>query len=249
MSAPTPAAVGRSLAPGLGVVRAWGVNSYLLREGSSTYLIDSGLIERAPAIVKAIRAAGMRVEDLTHILLTHQHSDHAGGAAFLQWRSDATVACHERDADAVEGKAPRLGPWFARTFFRTHPVAVDRRLKDGDAIGPFTVVHLPGHTPGSVAFYHASRKILFAGDAVVTSRGRATLSSPWATYDRDEAIRSLEKLTKLSIDVLVPGHGEPLTHGVGSALRAAWERFSHLPTPKHWTLAGPEGLPETHPKG
>jgi glyoxylase-like metal-dependent hydrolase (beta-lactamase superfamily II) len=245
---PSPAP-GRPLAAGLGWIRSRISNAFVLREGSQVYLIDSGWSERAGVIRSRFAQAGVPVENVTHILLTHQHPDHMGGAAYLRWMAEAQVICHRLDAGAVEGTAPRVGPWIGRALLRSHPVKVDRKVEDGDTIGPFTVIHLPGHTPGSVAYYHKERRILFSGDAVVTRPGGVALASKFATYDPERAIDSLQKLARLDIAVLLSGHGPPLTQDVSRGLTRLVERYSHLEPPRLWTLAGPEGLPETHPKG
>lgn len=238
---------GLPLARGLGWIEGPIANSFVLREGSSLYLIDAGYPERASPIVSALGRVGLTPRDLSYSLLTHQHPDHMGGAAYLRWAWGTKVACHVSEQAALEGRGPRTAPLWVRMLVRRPPVLVDRPLKDGETLGPFTAFHVPGHTPGSVAFYHAERKFLFTGDAVVAPGGRLTLPSRSSTFDPDRAISSLERLTHLEVRLLLPGHGRPVSASPGEKLRSLFRERSAFPTPRQKTLFGPEGRPELAP--
>jgi glyoxylase-like metal-dependent hydrolase (beta-lactamase superfamily II) len=238
---------GLPLARGLGWVAGPIANSFLLREGPSLYLIDAGYPERAPAIVAALDRVGLTPRDLSYALLTHQHPDHMGGASYLRWAWGTRVACHAADQAAIQGQGPRTSPLWVRLLVRRPPVQVDRVLRDGDTIGPFTAVHVPGHTPGSVAFYHAERKFLFTGDAVVAPGGRLTLATPSSTFDPDQAISALEKLARLEVRLLLPGHGRPVSDAPGERLRTLLRERTARPAQRPRVLIGPEGRPEMPP--
>ncbi|MDE1820050.1 MAG: MBL fold metallo-hydrolase [Euryarchaeota archaeon] len=243
-----PGVIGARLLDGVGWIRGPVANSYVLREGGHTYLLDAGFRDNASPVRLAFRRAGVPLSELTDILLTHQHPDHMGGAAILRWMTSAKVACHEMDTPAVEGRGPRLSPLLVRILFSKHPVQVDRVLKDGDRIGPFRAVGAPGHTLGSVAFYHEERKILFSGDAAVTSPRGVSLAAPFSNFDRDTAIDSLERLSTLEVTSLFAGHGRPIVANAGPLLKEAAKRAMKRPVHTWWTLAGPEGLAESHPR-
>jgi glyoxylase-like metal-dependent hydrolase (beta-lactamase superfamily II) len=85
----------------------------------------------------------------------------------------------------------------------------DTVLADGDKIETFTVLHLPGHTKGSVAFFDDKNKHLYSGDTLFCSGvGRTDLPGG----DEDALRASLERLFKLDGDVAVfPGHGPSTT--------------------------------------
>jgi glyoxylase-like metal-dependent hydrolase (beta-lactamase superfamily II) len=105
-----------------------------------------------------------------------------------------------------------------RLFAHARPAPVATVLKEGDPVGPLRVVHTPGHTPGEVAFYHPARKILFSGDSVVERKGQLTLPGVRVASDLDQAVRSLDRLRELETEVLLPGHGVPVTRGIASLL-------------------------------
>jgi glyoxylase-like metal-dependent hydrolase (beta-lactamase superfamily II) len=194
------------------------VNSYTLREGDETYLIDTGFSRKARPIVRAFQRADVPLDRVGKVLLTHHHLDHMGGAAYLLRKVPAPLACHTDDIPFVEGRAKPRMPLLMRLFIRIHPAPVAIALKDGDRVGPFLVVHTPGHTPGEVAFYHPARKLLFSGDAVVERNGHLTLPAAKYAANLGQAVQSLDRLRKLEVEVLLPGHGVPVTKGVGSLL-------------------------------
>jgi glyoxylase-like metal-dependent hydrolase (beta-lactamase superfamily II) len=84
-------------------------------------------------------------------------------------------------------------------------------LSEGDTIGPFRVLHLPGHTPGSVAFYDEGAKVLFSGDTLFRGDyGRTDLPGG----DTAKIMASLYRLFTLDKDIRVyPGHGPATTIG------------------------------------
>lgn len=109
-------------------------------------------------------------------------------------------------------------PLLMRLFVRTHPAPVAVTLHDGDRVGPLLVVHAPGHTPGEIVLYHESRKILFSGDAVVERKGKLTMPAAGFASSLDQAVRSFSRVRDLNAEVLLPGHGEPVTRDVGDLL-------------------------------
>jgi glyoxylase-like metal-dependent hydrolase (beta-lactamase superfamily II) len=152
------------------------------------------------------------------------------------------------DLPGVEGTGPVHAPLFVRVLFKRHKVKAENSLSDGSTVGPFTVIHLPGHTPGSVAYYHKARSLLFTGDALITGHsGRLNLSKPSYNYDYQGATASLVKLSGLTPSAILPGHGAPVVAGATKALAEAIQRLTMkkvLPSP---TFFGPEGRPEVHP--
>jgi glyoxylase-like metal-dependent hydrolase (beta-lactamase superfamily II) len=109
---------------------------------------------------------------------------------------------------------------------------VDRALDDGDAIETpvgLQVIHTPGHTPGNICLYQLERRILFCGDALsnrhpLTSKEGLQFPLPMASVDWDQARASVRKLAALQIEVLLPGHGEPILGEVGDRIRMLLEQ-------------------------
>jgi len=162
-----------------------GANCYLIEIDSGILVVDPA--EDAPALRDLI---GERSVDA--VVLTHGHFDHVGGA----WSIDgAPVALHPADLPFVDQEFPGHEP-------------IERRLEDGIEILPgVEVIHLPGHSPGSVALRIGAS--LFVGDVLFAgSIGRTDLpgSSPEAMA------ASLRRLASLPGDYDVyPGHGPATT--------------------------------------
>ena len=164
-----------------------------------------------PRLRQAIAETKVTVE---RIWLTHGHIDHAGGAAELR----------------QEFGVPIEGPHLAEKFWLSHiaasglkfgmfgarNVVPDRWLDDGDevAIGrlTFAVLHCPGHSPGSVAFFNAAERFAIVGDVLFSgSIGRSDLPGG----DHATLLRSInDKLLPLGDDVaFICGHGPASTIG------------------------------------
>ena len=209
--------VGTPVAEGVGRIPGF-VNSYTLQDGEATFLIDTGLSRKARAIVRAFRDAQVPLSQVKGLLLTHHHADHRGGAAYLLAVSHAPVACHTEDTAFVDGHAKAPMSLLMRLLLHPRPAPVATVLHEGDRVGPLVVVHVPGHTPGEVAFYHLARKLLFSGDSVVEREGRLTLPAPKYASDIDQAIRSLARLRALNTEMLLPGHGVPVSRNIDALL-------------------------------
>jgi glyoxylase-like metal-dependent hydrolase (beta-lactamase superfamily II) len=210
--------IGTPVDDGVGRIDGGFVNAYTYTDDSGTYLVDTTFSRTGRPVRKAFDRAGVGLERLSAILLTHQHVDHIRGAARVQRDSRAIVVCHSADAPFVEGRtAPHLSVFF-RLFMRPRPVAVGRPVKDGDTVGPLRVIFVPGHTVGEVAFYQPERRILFSGDSVVERDGSLTLPGRRIAADLAQAVRSLQVLRALEIELLLPGHGVPVRKDVASRL-------------------------------
>jgi hydroxyacylglutathione hydrolase len=212
-----------------GIHRVDGVNGncYIIVRDRLT-LIDTGLPRNGKKITGYIGDSLKRTpSDLSTIILTHYHVDHTGNAGELKNLSGAKVAVHEEDADFVSGRKPhpepkgRLGlPYrFLGMFFRPAFVEPDIRLKNGDTIAGLTCIHTPGHTPGSICLFDPAAKVLFAGDILKYDGEKISGAPPQFTMDVDEAQRSMSKIALLDFEILLCGHGIPLTSGAAGKVR------------------------------
>ncbi len=222
---------------GVHVIDCGLVQAYLYQEADRLTLIDTGLSDSAPAICDAIEACGP-IESLRQIVVTHYHADHIGSLAELVERSDAQVQAHRLDAPVVRGEQPEEEPRLSAIEKRYHdeisknvlpakPSRVDRELVDGDEIdldGGAQVVHVPGHTAGSIAIFVPKRRALFAGDAAARMpEGRLIVGV--FNADPEQARASFRKLAELEFDVAFFGHGQPMDKDASRAFRRVAERL------------------------
>jgi glyoxylase-like metal-dependent hydrolase (beta-lactamase superfamily II) len=115
---------------------------------------------------------------------------------------------------------------FLRGGLRNRPVREVSTFGDGatlDVPGSPRVILVPGHTPGSAVLHVPSLGAAFVGDAMATYSVAGGMRGPMIapfTADRAQALASLARLDDLDANYLLPGHGEPCTDGVQSALAA-----------------------------
>ena len=180
-----PAAI--PLAPGLWRVPTvpWDlINSFLVRgEDGSLTLVDTGLKSAPARIIAALAEIGSGPSDVTTIVLTHAHPDHAGGAADLARRASRGMTVHVDDAEFVRtGTSPardtslRLGRLVSRAPSGYEPAPVERTMADGELLDGslLRVHHTPGHTPGHCSLLHEPSGTLITGDAIWNMRSRRT---------------------------------------------------------------------------
>ena len=204
---------------GVSYVDGTNANCYLVdEEGGALTLVDAGMQADGKKILGFLARAGRKPSDVKTIVITHCHVDHVRGLAALKWATGATVAVHEADADYVSGKAKYPSPGGALGLaFRvmspmmgSKPVEPDRRLKDGDQMGRLSVVHTPGHTPGSISLLDGDSRVLFVGDTARYMKGKLEGPPPQFTLSMDQAKASIGRLSALDFEVMLSGHGEPL---------------------------------------
>ena len=205
------------------IISLGGVNAYLLPASDGFVLIDTGTPEQRAKLIAALTAAGCTPGRLRLIVLTHGDYDHAGNADFLRRRYGVPIAMHREDAGRVERadwnwnlkpKPDRFGLLFrvVARFIKPGDFDVftpDLYLADGRGLADFgldaTVLHLPGHTRGSIGILTADGD-LFCGD-LLDNMGRPSLE--FFIDDLAAATVSLRRLRDLGPRRVYPGHGKP----------------------------------------
>ena len=196
----------------------------------SIYLIDSKkkvLIESGPSatvsqLIQAIVSAGFRPSEIDHIVVTHIHLDHAGGASLLlQAMPNADVLVSKKGAPhLIEPSRLRasaknaLGPIFeiwggieATNSSRIHTVEDGMSLDLGDHVLQF--LSTPGHAPHHISILEESSRVLFTGDAVgiyYNDLDALIPASPPPSFDVELALQSLNRLSETNPQVLLTPH-------------------------------------------
>ena len=184
--------------------------------GDRLLLVDAGSEDDAKAILEYLGRMKWKPTDIATIVATHTHPDHVGGLATMKEKTEAKVAVHEADADYVARTKDYPGPPGKQ---RHRAVEVDVRLKDGQNFEGFTVVHTPGHTPGSLALVSLEQSLCIAGDSFRNEGGLMPMSDQ---YNIDPAAHraSIRKLAEHDFEAMICGHGPPMAKGASAALRA-----------------------------
>ncbi len=213
-----------SIVAGLHEIRLGVVNAHLIDAGDELILIDTGSPGDEIKIAAAMAELGRTPADLTHIIVTHCHADHAGSLAALQRQSRTVTIMHAEDAALVEqGRslrsltpAPGLLPGLLFRFFVASAPAtieaacVDQAVVGGERLplaGGLHVIHTPGHSAGQIALLWAERGVLFAADTV-SNIPRLGYSLGYEDYAIGK--QSAAKLGACDFDIACFGHGRPL---------------------------------------
>ena len=204
-------------------VNLGGVNCYLAECADGFVLIDTGFSLKRARLLKALQKAGCKPGNLHFALITHGDSDHAGNAAFLQREYRAPIGMHLDDVGMVEHgdmnwnrkpKADNMSPIMKIVGTMVRLVAKEKfetfkpdvAVADGFDLSNYglnaKVVHIPGHSKGSIGVLMDNGN-LYCGDFLYTTPGMNFVD------DMQARNASLAKLKKLPIKEVFPGHGKP----------------------------------------
>lgn len=207
-----------------------------VEDDGSVTLIDCG-IKRAPKrIVCGLAAIGKHPSDVQRILLTHAHSDHAGGAAEMVRRTGiAGVGVHAEDAAFVAAGQPAptdtsmsLGRLFARIRLGGFdPTPVSTELSDGhilDIAGGLRIYHTPGHSPGHISLVHERTSVMITGDAIWNMAGR--MSWPVSVFCSSHKLnkRSSHVLGEVEYSTVAFIHGPHIDQNARETVRGFLQR-------------------------
>jgi glyoxylase-like metal-dependent hydrolase (beta-lactamase superfamily II) len=227
LAIPTPFAVGR-------------VNLYLIDDDPLTLVDagpNSGT--SLDELERQLRALGRSIEDLERVVITHQHIDHIGLVRIVAARSGAEVVALDRLVTFVENYSEEAAAEdeFASEAMLRHGIpedvvdalrsvslafrawgsraAVTRTLAEGDVLefaGRRLETHFrPGHSPTDTVFLDAERGILIAGDHLIAHiSSNPLISRPRGRKALIEYLDSLERTRGMELDVVLPGHGDPV---------------------------------------
>jgi glyoxylase-like metal-dependent hydrolase (beta-lactamase superfamily II) len=225
------------LAPGIWRVPTFPrdlINSFVLQDADGQVtLVDCGMRGAPKRVLAALDHIGVGPRDVTRILLTHGHPDHAGGLAKLRGRTGAKVAVHESDAPYVrEGRTPiRDQATFGGRLLRRRgtwgPSEVTDELQDRQLLdigGGLRVIHTPGHTPGHVSLLHEPTRTLITGDALFNWRRRIEFSPAWLCTDARLCRQTAHTLGELDYTLVAFTHGPEIRDGAREAVRGFLQR-------------------------
>jgi glyoxylase-like metal-dependent hydrolase (beta-lactamase superfamily II) len=189
------------------------INVYLVGE----VLIDAATRQAERRIFKQLAGRTLSAHALTHVHPDHQGSSHAVCERFgvPLWCGEGDVARMEQPGKVPGAKAPA---WMKRAEERywvgpPHPVA--RSLREGDEVAGFTVLEVPGHTAGHVAFWRERDRVLILGDVINNMNVRTGIPGLQEPPDffTDDPVRnraSARRMAALRPALTCFGHGAPL---------------------------------------
>jgi len=248
----------RQVADNVVFLRTLMVNVFIVRDGGSWFLVDTGLQGYAESIARTAREFVGSDAPPAAILLTHGHFDHVGSLEALLDRWNVPVFAHPLERPYLTGRSPYPPPdplvgggamsLLSRLYPRG-PIDVSDRLQflQEDGYIPFAPswrwIFTPGHSPGHVSLFRSGDRTLIAGDAVVTTKQESVVAvatqrreihgpPSYFTQDWRSAGESVGRIAALEPEVLATGHGEPLNGPeMRRELRALAARFEEREVP------------------
>lgn len=179
------------------------VSAYVLYRSGEAVVVDTGVTGSVNVIEAALTGVGLDWDQVGHVVITHKHSDHQGSLpAVLAQAPEADW--YAGAGDIGEITAPRGGSIAG----------------DGDSVLGLDIVETPGHTPGHISVLDPAGGILVVGDAVNGAEGGMVGANPRFSDDMGRADDSVRKLAGFDYEVILFGHGEPLTTGGSAAMSA-----------------------------
>lgn len=180
----------------------------ILRRGPEPILVDCGADSPASRelLVAFLARHGLAPSDLRWLVCTHFHVDHVGNAAWLQREHGVPIAAHAVEAEMIESAHPAAfdARWLGH---EAESFRVDRRLHDGDEIGPLRVVGTPSQTPGHVALFDAEASVVVTGDLLQADDVAWVRWEPGAL---EATVAAIHRLAGLGARTGLPGHGPPV---------------------------------------
>lgn len=213
-----------------------GAQAYLYDSREGLAVIDPGYTGSFHAVLRFVKEQGLG--GVEWVILTHHHIDHAGAALALCQATGARLAVHRDDAPYLQARRPRNRmtlwgmadrlPQRLASYVVSSAAAESRLLDDGEVVAGLTVVHGPGHTPGSICLYSAAESAIFVGDLLNNERGLRT--PPWTVnHSHRQAVEAPQCLRLFRYERAFFGHGPALLEGADQRIRAFLTRRTMVP--------------------
>jgi glyoxylase-like metal-dependent hydrolase (beta-lactamase superfamily II) len=219
------------------------INFFLVKHESGLSLIDAGLDDEAcwNELQTQLKKNGLRLEDLTEIILTHHHFDHVGLVNRIVslhpipvFASPLSIPRLKRDPHFMENRinfyeqvykemgCGELGNkqihYLRKSIKKNKHQAIQAEIKEikSNQILHFNVLEIPGHAPDHIAFWDAERKWLFSGDLLLEHISSNAFIEPDENGKRLHSLvqqkDSLMKCSSLHADIVFSGHGDMIEH-------------------------------------
>jgi len=210
------------------------INCYLVQGKEGWLLVDTGwdTADAFESLESQLRELSLQISDISQIVVTHGHIDHMGLSGRLQQLSGCRLAIHELDSVLLLPR--RKEEWCMADWMRNNgvpdseldslgmapssmlsyvtPARPDLLFRGGESITiggfQFQVLWTPGHSSGHICLYEPSKRLLLAGDLVLStitpniSLHALSRSNPLGDY-----FDSLRKVGQLEVNMVLPGHG------------------------------------------
>jgi glyoxylase-like metal-dependent hydrolase (beta-lactamase superfamily II) len=237
------------------------VNVFMIGQpGNSWVLVDAGMPKSGKEIVQAAEKRFGTNNPPAAIILTHGHFDHVGSIVALLNKWPVPVYTHPMEFPFLTGELAYPEPdtsveggMLAKisSFYPHEPINITEALQilpaDGSVPGlpDWKWIHVPGHSPGQIALFRESDRLLIAADAIITvkqdslyrvlTQKKEVCGPPvYLTTDWGAAHQSAQRLAALNPQILIPGHGTAMQGAeLNEGLQYLMENWQEVAVPEH----------------
>jgi glyoxylase-like metal-dependent hydrolase (beta-lactamase superfamily II) len=177
-------------------------NTYVIKDKTSV-IIDPGLTQFLPALIQDLHQDGIDPKEIDIITNTHLHGDHCWANDAFKKFSGAKILLHPSQKNSWDATVIQTSRFFGvpAVEFAQDELLKNNKLNTGEM--EFEIIPSPGHSPDSICFYCQKEKMLICGDVIFNQNtGRVDLPGGSA----DKLKQSIERLSQLEIEYLLPGH-------------------------------------------
>jgi hydroxyacylglutathione hydrolase len=179
----------------------------------NAYLVEDVLVDAGTPAARRRISRQLRGQRLSAHVVTHAHPDHFGSSHALCEEFDLPLWAGQRDIEAIETATPVTAPGRLSRLLShmkmPEPHPVKRGLREGDEVAGFTVLDVPGHSPGHIALWRDHDGVLICGD-VFFRLPRVSGPPDFLTWDAERNRESMRRLADLRPKLVLFGHGRPL---------------------------------------
>jgi glyoxylase-like metal-dependent hydrolase (beta-lactamase superfamily II) len=210
-------------------------------ESKDFTLVDCGLMEMGAYKLEELEQGGIPLHRIKRIIMTHTHLDHIGCISeILEAIPHCEVWVHKSEAEYLERGDARIvfGNSMFESMIRSQytlrddsfHVKVHKKLEGGEVLSlggmTFEVLHLPGHSIGSIGLFDREHKLFMSGDTIYADGaiGRYDLVSA----DAAQLKESLEKIASLGVDILLPCHNRIVRSAASKMIRNTVNQWATL---------------------
>lgn len=210
-------------------------------EAADYTLVDCGLIEMGAYKLQEIENAGVSLAAIKRIIMTHTHVDHIGCLPEIRAAiPHAEVWVHKDEAEYLERGDDRIvyGNEMFESVIRSQynipdrffSIEVHRKLEGEEEVNlggiPFHVIHIPGHSVGSIGLFNEKHRLFMSGDTIYADGaiGRYDLVSA----DSVKLKQSLQRIADLRVDILLPCHNRIVKGGAHPMIRDTVRQWGAL---------------------
>ncbi len=204
-------------------------------------LVDCGLMEMGSYKLEELDRGGIPLREVKRVIMTHTHLDHIGCLRdILDAAPDVEVWVHEDEAGYLERGDDRIvfGNKMFESMIRSQynipdgyfTTKVHKKLEGGEDLSlggiSFRVIHLPGHSAGSIGLFNEEHRMLMSGDTIYADGaiGRYDLFSANST----ELKRSLGRIAELGVEILLPCHNRIVRRGAAPMVESTVRQWQAL---------------------